>query len=617
MLNILDMFQTPVNITKDNMKYLFICGCSMSGIGKGTTISSIGKLLVNQNYVVTAIKVDPYFNIDAGTMSPLEHGEVFVLDDGGEVDLDLGNYERALNATFNRNHNITSGRVFKEVLDSERRGEYLGKTIQMVPHITDKICNMISSTANAYRNKDGNKAHICLVEIGGTVGDLESSIFFEAIRRFIFQVGEDNTAVILLSYVPMIGEMNEPKTKLTQQGINLLKSAGIFPNFIICRSKLKLDDNTKYKISFGASCKPELVFSCYDTDTLADVPLILHEQNIESMILTKFKYGNPGISVNKFNCLSKLTRLCKREETPPLKIMFCGKYMKCMDAYFSVVKALEDACTLAGRRLQLVLKDMVIVAENIGSSSQKNKDQEKYLNDYINELTSADGIVCPGGFGANGFEAKVLTSKIARENRIPFLGICFGMQAAVVDFCRNELKLENANSHEIDPETDDGVITTMSDVSYEIMGGTLRLGAKEALISNKESLSYKIYGRESIYERHRHRYEVNNDYIEKIEKAGMYFSGRNVDGDRMDMLELDQNTHPFFYALQSHPEFLTKPDYPSLPFYAFILHAAKMEKEFNQFSMDRLNAIDTIEEYEKKYFSQIIMSKIRELEKVK
>ena len=573
----------------NQMKYLFICGCSMSGVGKGTTISSLGKLLINQNYIVTAIKIDPYLNIDAGTMSPSEHGEVFVLDDGGEVDLDLGNYERALNAKFTKHHNITSGKVFKSVLDDERKGLYLGKTIQMIPHVTDRIKLMIESTAENYRDSKGNKAHICLVEIGGTVGDLESGIFFEAMRQFIYDKDPANCAIILLAYVPMIGSIKEAKTKLTQHGIKELKSLGLFPNFIICRSSDKLDESVIKKISSVANLPTENVGSCYDVSNMCDIPLILNEQEFDKKLLSYFKFGCPGNNVSQYKILSDC--YTKNKQSKVLSIAICGKYCNNNDTYFSVIKSIEDSCTIVGRKLQLDIIDVT----DLEIESEENDKKIKHVKTF-------DGIIVPGGFGTRGTEGMILVCKIARENKIPFLGICLGMQIAVIEFCRNVLGIKNATSSEFEPESKYDVISTMEDVNYKDLGGTLRLGLKLAIIKNKDSLAYKIYGWNKIYERHRHRWEVNNKYVEEIEKMGLLFSGANEEGDRMDMMELEPSMHPFYFAVQSHPEFLTKSFYPSLPFYAFMLHAAGKKEDFDYYSSQKMLYTGSKGEFDRSYF---------------
>lgn len=577
----------------DPMKYLVVCGCSMSGLGKGTIISSLGQLLIKQNYIVTAIKVDPYLNIDAGTMSPSEHGEVFVLSDGGEVDLDLGNYERALNAQFTKDHNITSGKVFHSILTDERKGNYLGKTIQMVPHVTERIQKMIENTAENYKDKNGRKAHICLVEIGGTVGDLESAIFFEAIRQFANSKGSENCAIMMISHVPILGQVKEAKTKPTQHGIRELKSLGIFPDFIVCRSDIKIEMGTYEKISFFSNISIDRICNCYNVNVLSEIPIIMNEQGVDRAVLRHFKFGYPNLEINSLKLLPQAFFKINDSKADLIKILVCGKYCNNNDTYYSLIKAINDSALLAKRKISISLIDVSIL-----DSNDSNEETEQILRN----VESADGIVIPGGFGIRGSEGKIKICRIAREKNIPFLGICLGLQISVIEFCRNVLKIKDATSLEFDENTKSNVITTMIDVDYENLGGTQRLGAKPAYITDKNCLSFRIYGEEVISERHRHRYEVNNDYVEKLEQAGMKFTGKNKEGDRMDMVELSQDTHPFFYGLQSHPEFNGNPFLPSLPFYAFLMHASKQNKEFQNYVSSKLAFKGKKSEFDESYF---------------
>ena len=642
-------------VEENEIKYLFICGLSMSGVGKGTTISALGNLLVNQGNIVTAIKIDPYLNVDAGTMAPSEHGEVYVLEDGGEVDLDLGNYERALNAIFSKDHNITSGKVFSSILNDERMGNYLGKTIQMVPHVTDRIQKMIQKTAMNYRNSKGQKANICLVEIGGTVGDLESGIFFEALRQFINKKGE-NCAIIVLSYVPMIGEMKEGKTKPTQHGIKDLKSLGLFPNFIICRSDYPLNATAFKKISDSSNIPLKNIGNAYNVPNLYSIPLILNHQGIDKEILNYFKLKQVDTELTslKLYCkafqyslnLSRLNVSYKKE----INIVLFGKYSLNTDAYYSVFKSLEHASLMCNVKANIIainadlfddfkeIDDSILnltepVIKKQDSIKSKNNEflyfENKPRNEivgveaikkYYNDIITADGILIPGGFGKRGAEAKIKVIKIAREKKIPYLGICYGMQLAVVEFCRNVLGLKTATSMEIVDDTNlqvdnqiHPVITTMNDTDYVQLGGTLRLGAKNAIIT-PNTLVHNIYGETIVKERHRHRYEVNNDYVERIENQGMLFTGRNEEGDRMDMLEIKD--HPFFFGTQSHPEFKTNPKYPSLPFYAFILHSSGQKEKFELYAKEKRETVkaytgfsdyDTrFQDFDRSYFERLI-----------
>ena len=396
----------------------------MSGVGKGTTISAIGSLLKAQGNEVTAIKIDPYLNVDAGTMSPAEHGEVYVLDDGGEVDLDLGNYERALGITFTKDHNITSGKVFMSILTDERRGKYLGKTIQMIPHVTDRIKEMIENTAENYRTKDGKKANICLVEIGGTVGDLESGIFFEAIRQFINDKGDKRCAIITLSYVPMIGSIKEPKTKPTQHGIKELKSLGLFPNFIISRSEFKIDKKSLQKIADNSNTSIKNIGNCYNVDNLYTIPLILHDQGIDTQILN---YFNLPIIDKELHFIKKIIKVYEKilKDSKEYKVVLVGKYCKNHDSYYSVIKALENAALLSGVKVSIkqieaeVFDDLEIddnLLETNFVENNQNKRKMSFTNKDIQEhykdIISADGIIVPGGFGNRGISSLIKIIKI-------------------------------------------------------------------------------------------------------------------------------------------------------------------------------------------------------------
>lgn len=604
------------------MKFLFICGCSMSGVGKGTTISSIGKLLVEHGNIVTAIKIDPYLNIDAGTMAPAEHGEVYVLDDGGEVDLDLGNYERALNSKFTKDHNITSGKIFLGILNDEREGLFLGKTIQMVPHVTNRIKDSIKDTAYKYRNSEGKQANICLVEIGGTVGDLESSVFFEAIRQLNNELPQKSCAIIVLTYVPMIGSNKEPKTKPTQHGIKDLKSLGLFPNFIICRSDYPMPEDSISKISNYANISNYNVANIYNVNNLYEIPLILTKQGIDKQILNYFELP---INTSPFDNLQSIYQAYNKvqQSEKSIKIVAVGKYCTNLDAYYSVVKAVENAALMCNVKVDLIFIEATKIDthENLDDSLLKDTDSKgnvvrEETKKMYKDIITADGIIIPGGFGPRGIESLIKVCRIIRERKIPFLGICLGMQLAVIEFCRNVLNIKDANSKEFIDEKDletfkSGVITQMIDTNYKTLGGTLRVGLKTAYIT-KGTLTHRIYGETQVEERHRHRYEVNNDFVPQLEKAGIIFSGRNKEGDRMDMMELSQDVHPFFFATQSHPEFKTNPFYPSLPFYAFILHASKQEKQFEEYSKSKAlvhnpkNDSSILEEFDRKYFKNLL-----------
>lgn len=615
----------------------------MSGVGKGTSISSIGKLLRAQNYVITAIKIDPYLNIDAGTMAPAEHGEVYVLNDGGEVDLDLGNYERSLEISLNKNHNITSGKVYFSILRDERQGKYLGKTIQMVPHVTERIMDMIEKTAENFRDNKNRKADICLVEVGGTVGDLESGIFFEAIRQFINKKGNKNCAIIVLTYVPMIGNNKEAKTKPTQHGIKDLKYLGLFPNFILCRSDYELSYESIVKISENANLDKSAIVNVFNVKNLLEIPLIINKQGLEYRILEHF-----GLTANNYE-IKEIKQLYKASEmlmksTKKVKISLVGKYCNNTDAYYSVIKSLEVAaffsqCHLELNFIQCDLFDNIKDLESLdisnikikeepsliyssGSKSRKNSydySNKNEINYYFKMLLESDGVIMPGGFGRRGTESMINIIKIVREKKIPFFGICFGMQLAVIEFCRNVLGLKEALSKEFldgienkDNKEIIDVITDMDDTDYNILGGTLRLGIKKAVIV-EDSLCHRIYGSKTSYDRHRHRYEVNNKFVKEIEEKGMKFNGKNETLDRIDMLELDEKLHPFYFGTQAHPEFKTSTVYPSLPFFAFIMYSSGQKEKYLEYYNKKINssindceAEEMISKFDREYFSDLI-----------
>ena len=510
---------------KNRTKYVVICGCTLSGIGKGTTLSSIGITLKSSGFNVTCIKIDPYLNTDAGLISPTEHGEVFVLKDGGEVDLDLGNYERALNINLTKHHNITSGKVFSNVLMKERKGEYLGKTVQMVPHVTDHIIEQIFEISHLpvtnFKGKYDQTPDICLIEIGGTVGDLESAIFFEAIRHLFIQIPRENYCMILLTYVPEIGEDREQKTKPSQHGFKELKTLGLTPDFIVCRSSKPLSNENRRKIALFSNLREENVISANDCGSLHEVPIKLAAQDLHRKILNTLGYKDKDI---KFN-FSKWIQLSDRYNSikncgKKVNIAVCGKYTSLRDSYLSVIKALHDAATFIGHSLNIVW----IETTDLEFDSDSTEENKERLNLAWNQLKSCDGILIPGGFGKRGIEGKIKICKYARENKIPFLGICLGLQIAVIEICRNILGFSDANSVEFDPKTLHDVVICMLEFINENMGGTARLGTRITKIQDK-TLAYKIYQEFAIDERHRHRYEVNPKFIKILEKkAGVKFS---------------------------------------------------------------------------------------------
>ena len=539
------------------MKYVVVSGGVLSGLGKGVTASSIGVLLKSAGLRVTAIKIDPYLNSDAGTMSPFEHGEVFVLDDGGEVDLDLGNYERFLDITLSRDHNITTGKIYSKVIEDERRGDYLGKTVQVIPHITNKIQDWIEDVSIIPMDKSGECPDACVIELGGTVGDIESAPFVEALRQFQFRVGKENIAFVHVSLVPVVGPVGEQKTKPTQHSVRELRASGIIPDMIVCRSESVLDEETKEKLAQFCHVSKNAVISAHDVSNIYRVPLLLEEQGVQKLLGEKL-----DISVMPNNSmLNEWREMAQNVDSISEKvhIAMVGKYTGLSDSYLSVMKALQHASFAVGRELIIDWIEASNLDENVVDSKS-----EEYKNAWI-LLERADGILVPGGFGDRGTEGKIMAAKYAREHNKPYLGICLGLQIAVIEFCRNVLGWENANSTEFDEQTPHPVVVYMPEVSKTHLGGTMRLGSRTTILHDSNSHAATLYqNTEQIDERHRHRYEVNPEIIDEIEKHGLKFVGKDETGQRMEILELVE--HPYFFATQYHPEFKTRPSKPSPPF---------------------------------------------------
>jgi len=537
------------------MKYVLVSGGVVSGLGKGITASSIGALLKASGLKVTAIKIDPYLNIDAGTMSPYEHGEVYVLDDGGEVDLDLGNYERFMNIALTADHNITTGKVYQSVLSKERAGDYLGKTVQIIPHVTNEVQDWITRVAQVSIDNSGVTPDVCVIELGGTVGDIESSVFLEALRQFRFKVGKDNLCHVHVSLVPVMGS-GEQKTKPTQHSMINLRASGLMPDMIVCRSTEELGHGVKSKISMFSMVPYSNVISVHNVSNIYKVPGMLSGQNVPSIILNSLHINkSPPPELKQWDMLSTNTDLVRKE----VRIAIVGKYTGLEDSYISLHKAVRVACVYAERKLKIVY----IESSSLEKREQR-EDREKYEKAWEN-LKSCDGILTPGGFGTRGIEGKIAAAEYARTNKIPYLGICLGMQIAVIEYARNVCGLEKANSAEFDKKTKHPVVMFMPEVTPDKMGGTMRLGARKCRIK-APSLAHRLYDATEITERHRHRYEVNPDYIEKLEKAGLKFSGRDETGQRMEICELSKSKHPFYFGCQFHPEFLSRPSAPSPPF---------------------------------------------------
>ncbi|EIW55508.1 CTP synthase [Trametes versicolor FP-101664 SS1] len=557
-------------------KYILVSGGVVSGIGKGVIASSTGLLLKTTGLKVTAIKIDPYMNIDAGTMRPQEHGEVYVLNDGGEVDLDLGNYERYLNVTLSKDNNITTGKIYREVIEKERRGDYLGKTVQIVPHVTNAIQDWIERVSKIPVDETGEEPDVCIVELGGTVGDIESAPFVEAMRQFQFRVGHENFALIHVSLVPdMHGEQ---KTKPTQTTVHALRGLGLLPDLIACRLIVQkpLEPATKAKISMFCHVAPEQVVGVHDVSSVYHVPLLLQSQGIIQYLQKRLNLSTITITPQMQERGSSLElrwrELTKRQERilDEVSIALVGKYTDMQDSYMSVVKSLEHSAFRCNRRLKLKWVD----ASDLEPEAQHTS-PAKY-HDAWRDVVSANGILVPGGFGVRGSEGMMLAIKWAREQKKPFLGICFGFQLAVVEWARNVCGLAGATSAEFDPAAPEPVIVFMPEISKTHMGGTMRLGLRPTVFEEDAagwSKVRKLYGGAGkIWERHRHRYEVNPALIERLTASGMRFVGKDERGERMQVLELPE--HPYFVGFQAHPEFCTRPLNPSPPFLGFIAAAA-------------------------------------------
>eukprot|EP00927_Polykrikos_kofoidii_P077269 TRINITY_DN74227_c0_g1_i1.p1 TRINITY_DN74227_c0_g1~~TRINITY_DN74227_c0_g1_i1.p1 ORF type:complete len:664 (+),score=109.76 TRINITY_DN74227_c0_g1_i1:75-1994(+) len=569
------------------MKYLVVTGGTVSGLGKGTAISSMGVVLKSLGVRVTAIKIDPYLNIDAGTMSPFEHGEVYVLNDGGEVDLDLGNYERFLDVRLTSSHSVTSGKIYDHVIKNERLGSYLGKTVQMVPHVTDAIQEWISDVAVKPVDSSGARPDVCLVELGGTVGDIESAVYMEALQQFQFKVGRKNFLMAHVGLVPVMGATGEQKTKTCQHSVKLLREAGLKPDLLLCRSEKRVQEATRRKLSLFCQVPTESVISMHDISNIYMVPLLMQEQDMGRLLCAHFDFppssspcrvlrlSDAAINPEARNQYLGDWRLVA-ERTDALHEEVCiaiiGKYTGLSDAYTSVVKGLQHAAVEAGLRLTISWVESSDLEPNL-QQMQPQKYEAAWLR-----LKSADGVLVPGGFGDRGIEGKILAAGYCRAGDKPYLGICVGMQTAVIEFAREVLKWKGANSTEFDEGTSHPVVVFMPESSVTVLGGTMRLGSRATIIKDGTSLSSKLYGgKPVIYERHRHRYEVNGSCVPALEEKGLIFSGQDDRGQRMEILEI--RDHPFFFACQYHPEFKSRPSRPSPPFLGFVLASAGRLKD--------------------------------------
>lgn len=529
-------------------KYIFITGGVVSGLGKGITAASLGRLLKSRGLKVTAQKLDPYLNVDPGTMNPVQHGEVFVTDDGAETDLDLGHYERFIDESLSQNSNLTSGRVYWKVISDERRGVYGGQTIQIIPHITNEIKNYIR------RNEDTG-ADVCLVEIGGTIGDIESQPFLEAIRQFSCDYGRENCLFIHVTLVPYLAASDELKSKPTQHSVKELLSIGIQPDIIVCRTEHTLTEEIKRKISLFCNVGEDCVIENNNCDILYAVPMMLKEQKMDEVVLRKLGIDAPNQDLSDWE--EMLFALRNPKQT--VKIAMVGKYVELHDSYISVNEALKHGGIATRSAVDIDWID----SESLEADGV---DLDEVFKDV-------DGILVPGGFGSRGIEGKILACNYARTHNIPYLGICLGMQIAIIEFARNVVGLDGANSTEIDSDTRYPVIDFLPEKkNLTDLGGTLRLG-KYPCVLNPDSKSYELYDADEIWERHRHRYEVNNKFRDALLSHGMIFAGTSPNNHIVEMIEIPE--HPWFVACQFHPEFKSRPNKPHPLFRGFVTAAYK------------------------------------------
>jgi CTP synthase len=523
-------------------KYIFVTGGVVSSLGKGITAASLGRLLKNRGLKVTIQKFDPYINVDPGTMSPYQHGEVFVTDDGAETDLDLGHYERFIDINLTKNSNVTTGKIYSSVISKERRGEFLGGTVQVIPHITNEIKERV------FRAGRESGSDVVITEIGGTVGDIESLPFLEAIRQIKSDVGRDNVMYIHVTLIPYIKAAGEVKTKPTQHSVKELRSIGIQPNVIVCRTEYPMGEDLKRKIAQFCDVDQKAVIECRDASNLYEIPLNLRKEGLDDIVVSHLKLNAPAPDMSEWeNLVRRINSI-----TGSVEIAIVGKYVALHDAYLSIVEALGHAGIDAEREVEI----RWVNAEDV---TPENVDEL---------LGGVHGVLVPGGFGDRGIEGKITAIRWAREKRVPFFGICLGMQMAVVEYARHVVGLAGANSSEIDPSTPHPVIDLLPEQKdIEDLGGTMRLGLYPCKIV-PGSLAAQAYGEELVYERHRHRYEFNNTYRERIEAAGLRVSGTSPDGRLVEMIELPG--HPWFLAVQFHPEFTSRPNRPQPLFRQFV-----------------------------------------------
>ena len=535
------------------IKYVFVTGGVVSGLGKGITAASLGRLLKARGYHVTMQKFDPYINVDPGTMNPIQHGEVFVTDDGTETDLDLGHYERFINESLDYNSNVTTGKIYWSVLNKERHGDYGGGTVQVIPHITNEI------KSRFYKGKTESEDTISIIEIGGTVGDIESQPFLEAIRQFQADIGRENTCIIEVTLIPYLKASGEMKTKPTQMSVKSLQSMGLWPDILVCRSDYPIDDAMKAKIAQFCNVKKEHVLQNLDAKSLYEVPLMMEEEHLAQAVCSTLNIPCPEAD------LSHWREIVDASLNPKGKVIIgiVGKYVALHDAYLSVVEALKHGGIANKTEVDIRWVDSEeLTPDNVG--------------EYLHDL---DGLIVPGGFGNRGIEGKILACEYARINKVPFLGICLGMQLAIVEFARNVCGLKDAASIEFEPNTKNPVINLLpGQEDIEDIGGTLRLGAYPCVLE-EGTMAINVYGKKEISERHRHRYEVNNDYRDVLKKNGMILSGLSPDGHIVEMIELEG--HPYYVATQAHPEFKSRPDAAHPLFYGLVKTAVGIKNSRN------------------------------------
>ncbi|KAJ4291395.1 CTP synthase ura7 [Collariella sp. IMI 366227] len=563
------------------MRYVLVTGGVISGVGKGIIASSTGLLLKTLGLRVSCIKIDPYVSVDAGLMAPAEHGECFVLTSGGEVDLDLGNYERYLSVRLTSEHNITTGKVYLNVIEKERRGDYLGKTVQIVPHVTDSIKDWIKRVSKISVDGSGEEPDVCIIELGGTIGDIESMPFIEALTQLRHEAGAGNFMNIHVSYVPTVH--GEQKTKPTQHAVKSIRSYGLIPDVVACRCETPLAQPTIAKLALHCQVETDQVIVVRDMPTIYQVPLLLSEQKLIPQLRSKLALDQITVPPAMATFGNELWDMWKTIVTPTyqeeVKIALVGKYVTCQDAYCSVVKALEHSAMRIRRKLKL----MWIDSEDLEPTTKGGPAQAKYHKAW-HDVSTASGIIVPGGFGHRGTEGMMRVTKWARENEIPFLGVCLGFQVAAIQYARDVCGMPEAMSEEFDAQAKDRVVVYMPEIDRAKMGGTMRLGLRQSIFQQgtEWSKARSLYGgAEIIEERHRHRYEINPEMVETLEKAGLQFVGKDETGERMEIFELKD--HPFFVGTQFHAEYQSQVVNPSRPYLGFVAASAGcLEEVLNQ-----------------------------------